>query len=275
MADILLSVSLVVYRTPVSELESLFLTLSRLPMNSVVAILDNFGDTALHRRCDEYGFTLLRPGENLGFGRGHDICFEALSGFNSKYHLIVNPDIDFNPIGVAEMISYMENNPDIGWLMPDICYPDGTRQHLCKLLASPFDLFVRRFLPAAWTTKYRYRYELRGWDHAQVMDIPCLSGCFMLLQSVAFREAGGFDDRYFMYMEDFDLCRRVGQKWRTVYYPLIKVVHYHAKGSYRKKRLLFLHIISAIRYFNKWGWFFDAYRKKRNRECMRDLGLLE
>lgn len=269
-----LSVSLVVYKTSPCELRSLFLALSKIPNPTTICIVDNYGDPALAAACHEFGFQLFPSQTNLGFGYGHNAAFVALENSGAEYHLIVNPDTRFDPADLPGLLDYMGQNPDIGIAMPDIRNPDGSRQHLCKLVPTPFDLLARRFFPASkWKTSHEERYELRHWAHDKVANIPVLSGCFMLIRSCAFKQARGFDKRFFMYMEDVDLCRRIGQKWRLVFYPFMKVEHGYAKGSYRNKRLLMYHIRSAIQYFNKWGWFFDADRLRRNKRCLHELGL--
>jgi GT2 family glycosyltransferase len=88
----------------------------------------------------------------------------------------------------------------------------------------------------------------------------------MFLNVDALQEVGIFDDRYFMYAEDMDLSRRIHERYKTLYYPEVFVYHEYAKSSYLNLRLLFSHIVSIIRYFNKWGWFFDPLRKKFNDE---------
>ncbi len=67
-----------------------------------------------------------------------------------------------------------------------------------------------------------------------------------------------------MYLEDTDLSRRINRRYKTIFYPDVSIYHEFAKQSYKSKKLLFLHIQSAFRYFNKWGWFFDRERKKIN-----------
>lgn len=271
-----ISVGLVVYRTSVAEIYLLLTSLTKMP-GVAVGILDNGGGCAeLAEICRVRGWRYMVPGHNLGFGAGHNAIFNFLVDANRPYHLLLNPDIEFEPDALADMLDCLRVHADIGLLMPDVRYPDGARQQLCKLLPTPMDLIARRFLPDSnWKRAAQARYELRAWAHDQTRDIPSLSGCFMLMRSEAFRSVGGFDESFFLYMEDFDLCRRIGQQWRTVYYPQAQVVHRHAKGSYRSKRLLALHIRSAIKYFNKWGWFFDADRKRRNKACLQDLGLLK
>lgn len=267
-----LSIGLVVYHTPLAELQPLLNSLSQMP-GLEVGILDNGeGDEALALLCRQHAWHYIVPGKNLGFGAGHNLIFQQLDA--RKYHLLLNPDIEFSPEAVSHMLAYLQDHADIGLLMPDVRYPDGTRQQLCKLLPTPMDLIARRFLPDSdWKTAGQVRYELRNWAHDDIRAIPSLSGCFMLMRSDAFKSVRGFDERFFLYMEDFDLCRRIGQQWRTIYYPLVQVVHRHAKGSYRSRRLLMLHVRSAVTYFNKWGWFFDSDRKQKNRACLRDLGL--
>ena len=92
------------------------------------------------------------------------------------------------------------------------------------------------------------------------MNIPYLSGCFMLLRTKAVQEARLFDERFFMYPEDIDLTRRIHQNYLTVFFPHVTIIHNHERGSYKSLKMLWIHIINMCRYFNKWGWFFDKER---------------
>ena len=96
---------------------------------------------------------------------------------------------------------------------------------------------------------------MRESGYNKIMDVPILSGCFMFLRNEIFKNVGLFDERYFMYMEDFDYSRRIHEKYRTVYYPNVEIVHAHAKESFKNRKLSIIHLKSAIKYFNKWGWF--------------------
>lgn len=159
--------------------------------------------------------------------------------------------------------------------MPKILYADGTEQHLCKQLPSPLDLLSRRFLGGLGKMMFGARlerYELRHLDLGVAREIPCLSGCFMFLRSTALREAGYFDERYFMYMEDVDLCRRIGRRYKTVFYPGAVITHGYAKGSYSNRKLLKYHLQSAIRYFGRWGWIHDPERRRLNRKTAPVVG---
>jgi len=84
------------------------------------------------------------------------------------------------------------------------------------------------------------------------------------------REVGLFDERFFMYPEDIDISRRIyaSKKWRSVYCPGATVVHAHEKASYKSRRMMWIHIRNMVKYFNKWGWLFDADRRRINREVL-------
>lgn len=158
----------------------------------------------------------------------------------------------------------MNENAEIGHLMPKVFYPDGNIQYLCKLLPTPFDLFFRRFLPEKWTRKRMNRFEMRESGYDRLMDVPYLSGCFMFLRVAALKEVGTFDERFFMYPEDIDLTRRIHRKYRTVFYPEVNIVHHHTRSSYKNSRMMWIHTQNLIRYFSKWGWFFDEERRRVN-----------
>ena len=96
----------------------------------------------------------------------------------------------------------------------------------------------------------------------------------MFIRTAALRQAGLFDERFFMYMEDVDLSRRIHKHYRTVYYPEVSVFHQHEKGSYKNITLLKYHVQSAIRYFNKWGYFFDKDRQEINKKILKKLNAL-
>ena len=83
-----------------------------------------------------------------------------------------------------------------------------------------------------------------------------------------------FDDNYFMYCEDFDLIRRLHRVSKTMFYPNVTIIHDHAKESYKNRKMLFTHIKSAIRYFNKFGWFFDKERKEMNQRILGEISCM-
>lgn len=233
-----------------------------------LVIVDNSPSDRLRERVPQHPrVTYIHKPENLGFGKAHNLAFE-LCGTRSDYHLILNPDIYFGPEVIPALKVYLDERLDVGVVMPKVLFPDGRTQHLCKLLPTPFDLLMRRFLPVSVLSRFfegRMRqYEMRQTGYDREMRVPCLSGCFMFARSSVYREIGGFDERYFLYMEDVDLSRRIGAQYRTMYYPAVHVFHAYGKGSYGNSRMRNLHIRSAIVYFSKWGWLRDADRDRLN-----------
>lgn len=198
--------------------------------------------------------------QNLGYGAAHNIAIRESIYDDIPFHLVVNPDIVVTSDVITTLLQFILQHQEIGLIAPKVVYPNGELQYLCKLLPTPFDVFGRRFLPKSWTRKRNKQYELRQSGYNKIMNIPYLSGCFMLLRTKAVQEARLFDERFFMYPEDIDLTRRIHQNYLTVFFPHVTIIHNHERGSYKSLKMLWIHIINMCRYFNKWGWFFDKER---------------
>lgn len=212
---------------------------------------------------------LIENSSNIGFGKAHNM---ALRESESKYHLILNPDITFSENSLKKILDFMGNNPDVGLVMPKVLYPDGEIQYLCKFLPNPLDWFIRHFLRFSFIKeKHDDLYELRFTGYDKIMNVPYLSGCFMLVSMDALERVGFFDERFFMYIEDTDLSRRIHKHYRTVYYPKTTVYHEFERGSRKDYKLLIRIISSAIKYFNKWGWVLDNERTEINRRTLEKL----
>lgn len=265
----MLNVSIVLYKNDIHQIKALVQSLKESEAVSQIFVLDNSPEPL--SEANELGVTYIHLPENRGYGSAHNVAIRASIAQNAKYHLIINPDIELNPAILKIIACFMDKNSGIGHLMPKVYYPDGKIQYLCKLLPTPMDLLFRRFLPDRWTKKRQNRFELRETGYNQLMDVPYLSGCFMFLRVEALKEVGIFDERFFLYPEDIDLTRRIHRQYRTVFYPDVSVVHHHAKDSYKSRKMLWIHIVNLIRYFNKWGWCLDKERKDINRKTIQDL----
>ncbi|WP_322034508.1 glycosyltransferase family 2 protein [Burkholderia sp. BCC1970] len=193
---------------------------------------------------------------NVGYGRGHDTAIQSV---DSRYHLVLNPDVDIEPSALADAIAFLDNNREVGLLAPRIGDEHGALQHLCRRFPSLVDLAVRGFMPIAWRKCFRRRlshYEMRDVinDHDIVWDPPIVSGCFMLFRTEVLKKLGGFDPRYFLYFEDYDLSLRTHDVARVAYVPSVRVIH-HGGGASRKG---FAHIrmfaASAFKFYNRFGW---------------------
>jgi GT2 family glycosyltransferase len=206
-------------------------------------------------------------GANVGFGAAHNIAIRKVLN-ETKYHLVLNPDVSFGTSVIEQLVKYLEQHKDVGLVIPKVVYPDGKLQYVCKLLPTPVDLIFRRFLPGKMIEKRLEKFEMREMGYNREVEVPYLSGCFMFLRTDALKKVGLFDERFFMYPEDIDLTRRIYKEYKTMYYPGAEIVHEHARESYKSMKLFYIHIVNMIRYFNKWGWIFDKERRKINREVL-------
>jgi len=261
--------SIVLYHNSIAETTSLVENLRQSEAVGKIYLIDN--SPKLNACFDNLTDNYIFNNKNLGYGAAHNIAIRQTIQQGLPYHLVINPDISFNPAILLEIEEFMNKNSDIGLLMPKILYPTREIQYLCKLIPTPFDLIVRRFLPKRWTMKQMEKFELRASGYNKIMNVPYLSGCFMFLRTEALQQVGLFDERFFMYPEDIDLTRRIHRLYKTVFYPKVSIIHNHAQGSYVSIKLLFIHISNMIKYFNKWGWIVDKERSSVNREILKQL----
>jgi GT2 family glycosyltransferase len=270
----LINISIVLYKNTQIQLKKIISNcLNSIDLINNIYLLDNSPDNYLSKQLTKNKkIVYLFSNKNLGYGKAHNIAIKQSFAKNIKYHLVLNPDIFFKKGTLEKIINYMNNNPDIGLLMPRIHYPDGSIQYLCKLLPTPFNLIFRRFLPIR---KYRKKknnlFELRFAGYDKIMEVPYLSGCFMFFRTEALKDTGLFDENIFMYGEDTDITRRIYKKYKTIYYPLAEATHEFHKESYKNIRMMVIHIRSIIYYFNKWGWFFDNERRTINKEVLKKI----
>ncbi|MGB0978472.1 MAG: glycosyltransferase family 2 protein [Croceimicrobium sp.] len=267
--DILISV--VLYRNNKTELESFLNSCNGSNLKIHLVFIDNAPGQIDFDFKTLPAFAEYRPmPKNLGYGCGHNVAILDPE-ISASYHLIANADVRFTSIDLQKIYNKMEASPNCGLLMPQVIWPDGKDQGLRKLLPSPGDLFLRRFVPGFLRFAFKKQessYQMQIFDSKKEMLVPALSGCFMFCRSSVLREVGGFDERFFLYLEDVDLSRRMGQKALNLYWPEVRIIHEYQKSSYRSLKPLWLHLKSAFKYFNKHGWFFDQERKAINQKAM-------
>lgn len=264
----MITASIVLYNSAPGQFEESIRSFLDAVPDGLLMISDNSPNPICHDLFEHPRVHYMFNGENLGFGKGHNRAFQAVP-VEPELHLLLNPDVRFSHDVLPVLARLMRADPSIGAVMPRIVYPDGSLQRLCKLLPTPLDLIVRRFIPFAWVRhKINERYELHALPQDEVVEVPTISGCFMLVRAELFEMLGGFDERYFLYMEDVDLARRIGDHAKIAYIPGVTVTHEYAKGSYCDCKLLRYHLGSALKYFNKWGWWFDRKRTLRNKRAL-------
>lgn len=230
------------------------------------------------RRDDEYlkhegrGFQLEYIREvNKGYGCGHNVALRKAMDEGSQYHLVVNPDVWFGAEVIPALWRLMEEDESIAQVMPKVLFLNGSVQCLAKLLPTPLDLFCRFFLPGKLISKRNERFELRHSGYDKEMNVPFLSGCFMFFRMSALKSEGIFDERFFMYMEDVDITRRLHTKYKTLFFPSVSIYHRFSRLSYHKWQLSVAHMISVVKYFNKWGWIYDKGRRRFNKKLLKEL----
>lgn len=192
------------------------------------------------------GVTLVENGGNLGFGAAHNL---ALEHTDSKYHAFINPDITVNSDVISALAEYLDVHPDVVLITPMILNPDGMPQRLPRLHPKMKYLISGR-LP--FFKKLRDRYTMADRELTAATQIEFCTGCFMMGRTAELKAAGGFDSRYFMYMEDADLSRVMGHYGKIMLYPGTSATHLWNRDSTRKLKYLFIHINSAIKYWKKW-----------------------
>lgn len=259
----MITASIVTYRTDPQELGRCLCTLADSGVQRVY-VIDNAREEVVAQVCGEHGAEYI-PHENVGYGAAHNVAIGKAIVSNADYHVVLNSDIEFDSGIIGQIAEYMAECPDVGQLQPRIVCPDRSLQRTCRLVPTPMDVFVRRFLPSEWFRASRKRYLLGDADWSKEFDCAYQQGSFMFFRVEALKEVGAFDERYFMYPEDIDLSRRMASAgWRVRYWPGVTVVHYHRRSSYKSLRMLWIHASNMMKYFNKWGWFFDPERRRLN-----------
>jgi GT2 family glycosyltransferase len=273
---VIITASIVTYKTKINEIKSLMQSIVD-SIIDIIYIIDNSPSNELGEFIQELSSKVIyiHKNYNSGFGAAHNIAIHKAITIGSKYHFIINPDIIIQVGVIQSMVSYMQKEKNVGMMMPKILNLDDTPQYLPKLLPSPLMLLCRKIRkPIRLHEYYMNKYELRNIN--KICSVPVISGCFSLLNLNLFQELNieGYDERFFMYFEDFDLSRRFYQKCKTIYYPLVSVNHGYAGGAKKNIKLFIIFIHSAIRYFNKWGWFCDKERHKINKCVLAELNMI-
>jgi GT2 family glycosyltransferase len=179
------------------------------------------------------GVRLIRNAENLGFARAGNIGFEASSG---RYILSSNPDIEVDASTLPTLIQLMDRDPQVG-----ACTP-----YLELVKTGRLDWGAHRGFPTPWASFTYFtglsrlfqgsrtlsrifgRYELRDRDMSVQHEVDAILGGFFFVRRCAFVEAGRWDERYFMFAEDIDLCYQLKQLgYKVMFYPHVHALHYH------------------------------------------------
>lgn len=200
---------------------------------------------------------LLESARNSGFGAGNALAIRRIA---TPYLLIINPDNELAPDALGIMLARMEADPRIGIVAPKLVHEDGSVRDSSRSFPGIRDVVAKRTPLRSLFPKTLERYLQAGDSPDRERETDWVVGACMLIRTDVYRDIGGFDERFFLFFEDIDLCRRMWDAgWKVVYCPA-------AVATDRKRRLseggvLSLlrrpagraHIRSAISYFAKWA----------------------
>lgn len=215
-------------------------------------VVDNASEdgTAAHIKESFPEVVVIESQQNAGFGAGHN---KVLPFIDSDYHVVINPDILLKEDVITDLASYAETDESIGLLSPQIRFEDGRLQMLAKRNPTVRYLGNHWFHKGDEPNRLMTEYCMLDKGEDEIFEITNATGCFMFFRTSIFRELGGFDERFFMYLEDCDIARRVSDKYKALFYPRATVYHLWERESKKNKKLLIIHIQSILKYFLKWG----------------------
>ena len=248
--DIDISATIVVYKEAAKTLQKTIASFLNVSLRKKLYIIDNSPSNTLKEFCDFPEVEYVFVGQNKGFGSGHNLVLDNIKNY-SRYHLILNPDVIFEPNVLLKLIKELETNQDVAMVSPKVMYPNGKQQYTCRRTPTLLELFYRR---VGLRKKFTALQEYRDQELEKSFYPDFIHGCFMLFKTQDFINLKGFDEQYFLYMEDADICRKIKVAGKKVmYYPSVQITHIHRRGSAKNSALLYYHIVSAVKYFKKWN----------------------
>ena len=206
-------------------------------------------------RADFPDVRVIANTKNVGFTGGNNLGLNAIS--NSRYIFLLNPDTELYPGALRAMINFMDapENARVGILGPQLLYADGSpqssRRRFPKFSTALFEsTILEQWFPR---NKLITAYRLLDTDNEATQDVDWVVGAAMFVRRAVYDQIGGLDERFFMYSEELDWCKRAKDaSWHVVYFPQARVKHYEGKSSEQvvAQRDIYFHS-SKVRYFKK------------------------
>jgi len=232
-------------------------------MSHKIIVIDNNSNDGSKNFLTETRNTdceIILNNKNLGFAKATN---QGLKKIKSEYSLILNPDVILQGGVIEKMIDFMDKNPSCGICGPKLLNLDGSLQYSCRRFPRWYTPLARHTIlyKTKWGKEENRRYLMKDWAHNENFTVDWLIGACLLVRDAALDKVGLFDEQYFLYFEDVDLCRRFKQKgWKVIYLSDISLVHLYQRESTRLilpqalfNRFIWIHLFSAIKYFSKWG----------------------
>ena len=268
-----LGVSIVTYNTDLEELKKVVSKLCLEQLVIGICLIDNTPNKYytlknFAKMPQSEKINIIYNISNTGYV-AHNLGIGYFSNLGCNYHLVLNADVSFDGGILNKLLNVMEDNTNIGLLMPKVLNSNGTLQRIAKVLPSPFTFFLRMIGMGA----FRFLDISTPSESSKAIFVPYLSGCFMLMRMKILEKISGMDERFFMYAEDIDLSRRIAAICDTVYYPKVHIYHKHGASSKKSVPMFFIHLKNVVMYFAKWGWLIDHERKRLNKRCGEEIKL--
>ncbi len=202
---------------------------------------------------------IQRP-QNDGYSTGNNVGLRAARG---EFILILNPDTAVFPGSLEQLVAYLERHPKVGLVGPRLLNPDGSAQLSGSLFPSFFVALWRRSSFGHWpgARAQIQKFFIPGWDRTSSRPVGWLIGAVFLMRREVFEKVGLFDERFFLYMEDVDYCRRVWQAgWEVHYVAESEIVHYHSRHSAVNPGLSAALSYATRIHIHSWMTYFKKYR---------------
>ncbi|HEV2767966.1 MAG TPA: glycosyltransferase family 2 protein [Acidimicrobiales bacterium] len=218
-----------------------------------IVVVDNHshdGSAEAVRRHDP-GVDVLGLAVNLGFGAGAN---RGVARTTTPYVAVMNPDVVVQPGSTKALVEALEREPQLAVVGPRIETPDGSLYPSARTFPDLVDAAGHAFLHFVWPgNRFSRRYRMLDWDHDAPAHVDWVAGTHLVARRSAWDEVGGFDEGFFMYLEDVDLCWRLRQKgWRTGYEPAAVVTHAIGRSTDQTPyRMIAAHHRSLWRYATK------------------------
>ncbi len=209
---------------------------------------------------------LISNRENTGYSRGVN---QGIRSSGGRLFLVLNPDIVVQEGSIDRLVDFLERTPDAGIAASKLIYPDGRLQPSCRRFYNLTVLLLRRtFLGKLFPNARPLREHLMmDYDHEKVRKVDWVIGACLLVRREAMEKVGSMDERFFLYFEDIDWCYRMQHHgWSVYYVPESVMVHRYERSSAKSvfKRPFVIHILSMLRYVEKWNRVFYFFRRHRN-----------
>ena len=224
--------------------------------SEIIVIENKSGDKLEDLKTEILDFDLVESSVNLGMGGGNNLGINIAQG---EFVLILNPDTILKKDSIQVLWKYIKNNPDVYIVGPKLLNIDGTLQFSCAHFPRPWTPIFRRTFLGLFFKKHLDWFLMKSFSHDIIKEVDWLMGSCLMIRRSGFE---GFDERFFMYFEDIDVCRRAWQvDKKVVYNPRAEIIHHHARESARlpwyksvfRDKLTQEHIKSWFKYFKKWG----------------------